>query len=106
MGLFPVPDTFNFLKLVKPVIRRRRRRISARESSAWAMRSLNSLAAIFLMDELSRSLEGREDGKNRFVDSGVSNDGEGKSELVRAETRRVATVGVYANWTSRHCWIR
>ena len=96
-GLFPAPDTLSFLKFVKPVMSRRRRRISARESSAWAIRSCNSLSAIFLMFALSRSLGGRDDGKKRFVDSGVSNDGEGNSELVRSETRRVATVGVYAS---------
>ena len=94
LGLFPVPDTFSFLKLIKPVMSRRRRRISARESSAWAIRSRNSLAAIFLIDGLSLSLEGREDGNSSFVDSGVSNDSEGRSELVSAETRRVATEGV------------
>ena len=46
---------------------------------------------------LSLSLEGRDEGKKKFVDSGFSNEGEGRSELVRSETRRVATVGVYAN---------
>jgi hypothetical protein len=71
--------------------------MSARASSAWAMRSRNSLAAIFLIVGLSVRLEGSDDGKNRFVDSGFSNDGEGISELVRSETRRVATVGVYAS---------
>ena len=45
---------------------------------------------------LSLSWEGRDDGKNRFVDSGISNEGDGRSELARSETRRVATVGVYA----------
>src|ERR1700679_2286031 len=97
-GLLPVPDTFSFLKLVNPVMSRRRRRISARASSAWAMRSRKSLAAIFLMVGLSLSLEVRDEGKKRFVDSGFSNDGEGMSELAlaRSEIRRVATVGVYA----------
>ena len=97
LGLFPAPDTLSFLKLIKPVISRRRRRISARESSAWAIRSRNSLSAIFLMVALSRRLGGRDEGRKRFVDSGDSNDAKGSSELVRLETRRVATVGVYAS---------
>ena len=61
------------------------------------MRSCNSLAAIFLIVGLSLSLEGRDEGNRRFIDSGFSNDGEGMSKLARSETRRVATVGVYAN---------
>ena len=61
------------------------------------MRSQNSFAAIFLMVGLSLSLEGRDEGKKRFVDSSFSNEGKGRSELMRSETRRVATMHVYAS---------